>query len=34
MGGTSGLLEKLRVDLKDGLNTHDDSDLAARMMEY
>lgn len=33
MGGVDGLLDRLRVNLKDGLNTHDDADLAARDRE-
>jgi len=33
MGGAEGLLSKLRVNVKDGLDTHDESDLAARIME-
>ena len=34
VGGTEGLLGKLRVSAKDGLSTHDDGDLIARMNEY
>ena len=33
-GGIQGVLEKLDVKVKDGIDTHDVTDISARQMEY